>query len=68
MVTLEERFDAQASACLGSTGLSPTARDMQAVGDPTLMRQIERGRLPSLRTADRVLALIAGQEVGRAHV
>jgi len=32
---------------------------MKALGDPNLMREIGRGRSPSLRTADRILAFIA---------
>ena len=63
MVTLEEQFSTQVSAFLGSTGVRPTALGMKAVGDPNLMRQIERGRSPSLRTADRVLAYIAGYKL-----
>ena len=49
--------------------MSPTTLGMQAVGDPNLLRQIERGRSPSLRTADRVLAYIAAfdQDPGRAQ-
>lgn len=42
--------------------MSPTALGMRAVGDPSLIRQIERGRSPSLRTADRVLAYIAAYD------
>lgn len=63
MVTLEEQFNTRVSAFLGTTGLGPTTLGMKAVGDPNLMRQIERGRSPSLRTADRVLAFIAGYKL-----
>ncbi len=59
MQTLEEQFNTRLNAFLGSTGLRPTTLGMQAVGDPSLLRQIERGRSPSLRTADRVLAFVA---------
>ena len=40
-----------------------------ALGDPNLMRQIKRGRSPTLRTADRVLAFISGfgRQSGGAH-
>ena len=58
-MTLEEQFNSQVSAFLGRSGLSPTALGRKALGDPGLMRQIARGRSPSLRTADRVLAFIA---------
>ena len=63
MATLEEQFNTQVDAFLGSTGVKPTTLGMQALGDPNLMRQIERGRSPTLRTADRVLAYIAGYKL-----
>ena len=62
MMTLEDQFISRVSAFLGRTGLSPTAFGTKAVGDPNFMRQIGRGRSPSLRTADRVLAFIAEQD------
>ena len=60
MDTLEEYFRSQVSAFLESSGLSRTRFGKLAVGDPHLVRQIECGRSPSLRTADRVLAFVAG--------
>ena len=62
MQTLEEQFNTRLNAFLGSTGLRPTTLGMQAVGDPNLMRQIDGGRSPSLRTADRILAFMAAYE------
>ena len=62
MQTLEEQFNTPVSVFLGRTGLRPTTLGMRAVGDPSLLRQIERGRSPSLRTADRVLAFIGTYE------
>ena len=62
MQTLEEQFNTRLNTFLGSTGLRPTTLGMQAVGDPSLLRQIERGRSPSLRTADRILAFMAAYE------
>ena len=59
MDTLEQQFNSLVSAFLGRMCMSPTALGMKALGDPSLMRQIEEGRSPSLRTADRVLAFIA---------
>ena len=69
METLEEQFNTRVSAFLGRTGMRPTTLGMKAVGDPNLLRQIARGRSPSLRTADRILAYIAGfdQDPGRAQ-
>ena len=60
--TLEGQFISHVSAFIGRSGLSPTAFGKKAVGDPNLMRQIGRGRSPSLRTADRILAFIAEQD------
>ena len=62
MQTLEEQFNTRLNAFLGSTGMSPTTLGMMAVGDPNLLRQIELGRSPSLRTADRILAFMAAYE------
>ena len=69
MPTLEHQFNSRVSAFLSRTGLGPTTLGMKAVGDPSLMRQIEEGRSPSLRTADRVLAFIAdyGRDSGGAR-
>ena len=62
MQTLEEQFNTRLNAFLEETGMSPTTLGMKAVGDPNLLRQIGRGRSPSLRTADRVLAFMAAYE------
>ena len=62
METLEGQFVSRVSAFLGRSGLSPTAFGKKALGDPNLMRQIARGRSPSLRTADRILAFISEQD------
>ncbi len=59
METLEEYVRSRISAFLESTGISPTRFGRMAVGDPHLVRRIERGRSVTLRTADRVLAFIA---------
>lgn len=62
METLEQQFNSRVSAFLSRTGMKPTALGMKAVGDPSLMRRIDLGRSPSLRTADRVLAFIDGYD------
>ena len=56
METLECQFKSRVSAFLERTGMKPTTFGIKALGDPNLMRQISRGRSPSLRTADRILA------------
>ena len=63
MATLEEQFNTRLNAFLALTGMSPTTLGMLAVGDPNLLRQIERGRSPSLRTADRIQAFMADWEL-----
>ena len=60
METLEEYFGTRVSAFLASSGISRTRFGKLAVGDPHLVRQMERGRSPTLRTADRVLAFADG--------
>ena len=42
METLEEYFSTRVSAFLDDTGLSPTRLGRMALGDPNLMRRIER--------------------------
>ena len=59
METLEGLFGSRVSTFFGRSCVSPTAFGKTAVGDPNLMRQIGRGRSPSLRTAGRILAFIA---------
>jgi len=59
MRSYEQHFNARVSAFLRRTGLSRTAFGMLAVGDPNLLRQIARGRSPTLRTVDRVRAFMA---------
>ncbi len=63
MATLEEQFHTRLNEFLDGTGMAPTTLGMLAVGDPSLLRQIERGRSPTLRTADRVVAFIDDWEL-----
>lgn len=58
MMTLEEQFRSEVGAFLESTGLGATTFGLKAVGDRNLVVQMERGRSPTLRTVDRVLAFI----------
>lgn len=62
MDLLEKLFTSRVNAFLRSSGIGRTTLGLKAVGDPNLIRQIESGRSPSLRTADRVLAFIARTE------
>ena len=62
MATLEQQFRSRVSAFLRRTGLRPTTFGLKALGDPNLLRQIDRGRSPSLRTADRVLEFMTAYD------
>ena len=63
METLEQQFNSRVRVFLGRTGVSPTTFGMKALGDAHLMRQLDGGRSPSLRTADRVLAFVADYDL-----
>ena len=69
METLEGYFRSRIGAFLASSGVSPTMLGKLAVGDPHLVRRMDRGRSPTLRTADRVLAFLAsyGRKSGGAR-
>ena len=63
METLEQQFNSRVRVFLGRTGLSSTTFGMKALGDAHLVRQLDGGRSPSLRTADRILAFVADYDV-----
>ena len=63
MATLEQQFKSRVSAFLRRTGLRPTTFGLKALGDAHLMRELDGGRSPSLRTADRILAFIADYDL-----
>ena len=63
MDTLEQQCKSRVSALLRRTGLRPTTFGLKALGDAHLVRQLDGGRSPSLRTADRILAFIADYDV-----
>nr|WP_310758120.1 AlpA family transcriptional regulator [Candidatus Palauibacter soopunensis] len=56
MKTLEGHFRSRLDAFIESTGMPLSTLGRRAIGDPNLMREIARGRSPTLRTADRILA------------
>ena len=58
MKTLTEHFHSTVEAFLERTGFKPTEFGRQAVGDPSLVLNLRRGRSPTLATADRILAFI----------
>ena len=62
MRTLTDQFHATVEAFLDRTGFKPTEFGRQAVGDPSLVLNLRRGRSPTLATADRILAFIRENE------
>ena len=52
-MTLEHQFRSQVDAFLEDTRLSPTRFGTMALGDPSLVRRIDRGCSLTLRTADK---------------
>ena len=62
MKTLEGHFRSRLDSFIESTGMPLSTLGRRAIGDPNLMREIARGRSPTLRTADRILAYTATYE------
>ena len=59
MSTYSEQFYAQVEAFLASSRMRATDFGREAVGDPSFVTHLRRGRSPSLATADKVTAFIA---------
>jgi len=59
MGTLSEHFRHEVEAFLAATGFKPTEFGRQAVGDPSFVLNLRRGRSPTLATADKVLSFMA---------
>ena len=66
METLTKQFESRVAGFLERTGLKPSMFGLRATGDPNLMRQLRRGRSPTLATADRVLAFMDDYESAHA--
>jgi predicted transcriptional regulator len=64
MRTLSEQFRQTVEAFLARSRIKPTEFGRQAVGDPSFVLNLRRGRSPTLATADKVLAFIASFEKG----
>ena len=62
MELLTEFFRSRVDAFLERTGLVPSTFGRQAVGDLNLVRELRRGRSPTLATADHCLAFMEGSE------
>ena len=69
METLTQQFQSRVTGFLERTGLKPSMFGLRTTGDPNLMRQLRRGRSPTLKLADRVLAFIdSHDQVHEDHV
>ena len=66
METFTEQFRREVEAFLERSDFKPTEFGRQAVGDPSLVLNLRRGRSPTLVTADRILAFIRANEVMRS--
>ena len=62
MQNLSKRFHRTLEEFLERSGFKPTEFGRQAVGDPSLVLNLRRGRSPTLATADRILAFIRKNE------
>jgi len=65
METFTEQFRREVEAFLERSDFKPTEFGRQAVGDPSLVLNLRRGRSPTLVTADRILAFIRANEAVR---
>ena len=67
METLTKLFESRLDAFLERTGLKPSTFGLQATGDPNLVRQLRRGRSPTLATADQILAFMEAFDEARLN-
>jgi hypothetical protein len=58
MRTFREQFVERIEAFLAKSGMRPTDFGREALGDPSFVTHLRRGRSPTLDTADRVNAFI----------
>lgn len=56
---MTDHFRDQVEAFLAATGFKPTEFGRLAVGDPSFVLNLRRGRSPRLATADKVMAFIS---------
>ena len=66
MNDLPTRFREAVQAWIERTGTPPARLGQRALGDPSFVLRLRRGRVPRLDTADKVLAFIGEEPVGPA--
>jgi hypothetical protein len=62
MSTLSEHFLSKVESFLKESGIKPTEFGRQAIGDPSFILNLRRGRSPTLITADKIMTFIARSE------
>jgi len=63
---ISDEFREQVEAFIAASGVRPSEFGRQAVGDPSFVLNLRRGRSPTLATADKVLAFIERCEAADA--
>jgi len=66
MRTYSEQFIGQVEAFLKASRMKATDFGREAIGDPSFITHLRRGRSPSLATADKVLSFITQLETDAA--
>jgi predicted transcriptional regulator len=59
---ISSQFREQVEAFIAAHGFKPTEFGRQALGDPSFVMTLRRGRSPRLATAERVLSFMADFE------
>jgi len=59
---ISSQFREQVEAFISAHGFKPTEFGRQALGDPSFVMTLRRGRSPRLATAERVLSFMADFE------
>ena len=67
MATISREFRERVEAFLKASGFKPTEFGRQAIGDPSFVLNLRRGRSPTLATADKVLTFITELEAGSSR-
>lgn len=63
---LQQQFTAEIAAFLKAKSMKPTVFGKAAMGDPSFVFELGRGRAPNLRTIDRARAFMASHSEASA--
>ncbi len=67
MDRIAQSFLADIERCLADTGIDPTSFGKQALGDPSFVFDLRKGRSPSSRTMEKVRGWMQSQQPAVAH-